>query len=208
MHIDDAVTVRGGRAAAPGRPLLLLLHGYGSNEQDLAGLGASLPGWSWASVRAPLTLGRGAYAWFPVTTPGSPDPSGVGAGTQALLAWVDATVEPGRPVVPIGFSQGGVMASQLLRAAPERVPTAAILAGFVLPGEQPGDAVLAAARPPVFYGRGDADRVIAGDAVARTDAWLPGISTPDSHVYPGLGHGISAAMLEDLASFLARSGVA
>ena len=63
----------------------LLLHGFGSNERDLAGLmpalGLDLP---WASLRAPLTAGPGA-AWFQITTPGSPDAAPVEAPDDALV---------------------------------------------------------------------------------------------------------------------------
>jgi phospholipase/carboxylesterase len=57
-------------------------------------------------------------------------------------------------------------------------------------------------RPPVFLGRGDADQVIAADAVIRTDAWLPGHATLTRRTYGGLGHGISAEELADVSGFL------
>ena len=202
MIVDDAATVRGRDVPAAERPLALLLHGYGANERDLVGLG--LPaGWAFASLRGPLTLGPGAHAWFPLTTPGRPDAGHVATATDALLSWVAENVDPGVPVVPVGFSQGGLMASQLLRSAPDRFAAAALLGGFVHQDEQPGDAHLAASRPPVYSGRGDADQVITREAVDRTDTWLPRFTTPDRHVYPGLGHGISRPMAADLVTFLA-----
>ena len=112
--------------------MVLFLHGFGADEQDLPGLapalGLDLP---WASLRAPLDVGSGA-AWFAVTTPGSPDPEVVEAATGTIWDWVDANLDPGTRVVPIGFSQGGLMATQLLRTRPERVLAPVVLAGFVL----------------------------------------------------------------------------
>ena len=70
-------------------------------------------------------------------------------------------------------------------------------------GEQSGDAQLSTARPAVFSGRGEDDRVIAAPAVARTDAWLPAHTTLTERSYPGLGHGIDARMLRDVRDFLA-----
>lgn len=196
--------VRGGGEPGPDRPLVLLLHGYGSSEHDLAALGPLLPDdVAWAAVRAPLALGGGAHAWFPIGVPGSPDPAPVEAATAALRAWVEHEVDAAVPVVPLGFSQGGLMATQLLRAEPERYSAAVVLAGFVLAGSVPGDAVLAERRPPVLWVRGDADRVIAADAVARTEAWLPGHSTLRRVVHPGLGHGVSPAVVDDVVGFLA-----
>ncbi|WP_347040441.1 hypothetical protein AAHB37_05055 [Glutamicibacter halophytocola] len=50
-----------------GTPLLVFLHGYGSNEQDLMGLSQYLPEeFTYLSVRAPLQTGPG-YCWFPLT---------------------------------------------------------------------------------------------------------------------------------------------
>lgn len=187
-----------------GRPLVLLLHGFGSNERDLAGLAPHLPdGYGWAALRAPIPIAPDGHAWFPITTPGRPDASTVHAAVAAVLEWIDAAVPVSTPVVPLGFSQGGLMAVQLLRARPERFAAAVTLAGFVLEGDEPGDAVLAETRPPVFSGRGTADEVIAADAVARADAWLPGHSTLTSRTYPGLAHGIDADELRDVADFLA-----
>ena len=181
---------------------VLFLHGFGADEQDLPGLapalGLDLP---WASLRAPLDVGSGA-AWFAVTTPGSPDPEVVEAATGTIWDWVDANLDPGTRVVPIGFSQGGLMATQLLRTRPERVLAPVVLAGFVLGAPQPADDTLADDRPPVFWGRGADDRVIAAPAVARTESWLPLHTSLTARVYPGLSHGISGPEVADVRDFL------
>jgi phospholipase/carboxylesterase len=184
--------------------VVLLLHGFGADEHDLPGLtpalGLDLP---WASLRAPLDVGSGA-AWFAVTTPGSPDPQVVEAATDTIWEWVDANLDPGTRVVPIGFSQGGLMATQLLRTRPDRVLAPVVLAGFVLGAGQPADGILADDRPPVFWGRGAEDRVIAAPAVTRTESWLPLHASLNRRVYPGLAHGISAAEVADVRDFLAE----
>ncbi|WP_375407550.1 alpha/beta hydrolase [uncultured Amnibacterium sp.] len=188
----------------PDRPVALLLHGYGSNEHDLAGLvpaiGLALP---WASLRAPLELAPGASAWFALTMPGDPDPAPVMEATEAIWAWIDASAGLEARVVPIGFSQGGLMASQLLRTRPRRVLAPVVLAGFVLGTEQPADADLLAERPAAFWGRGDADRVITPDAIARTAAFLPQHTTLVERIYRGLAHGVSAEEIDDVRAFLA-----
>jgi phospholipase/carboxylesterase len=106
--------------------------------------------------------------------------------------------------VPIGFSQGGFMATQLLRTRPDRVLAPVVLAGFVLGVPQPADERLAAERPALFWGRGDADGVISTEAVEGAAAFLPGHSALVERVYPGLGHGISAEELADVQAFLAE----
>ena len=185
--------------------VVLFLHGYGSNEADLTGLAAPLKlAMPWASLRAPLERGNGGAAWFSIVTPGNPDSAPVAEATDVIWAWVDEHLDPTTRVVPLGFSQGGLMASQLLRTRPERVLAPVILGGFVQAAPQPGDDMLAQARPPVFWGRGAEDRVIGEPAIERTRAYIPPHSTLLERVYPGLAHGISAGELDDVHDFLAR----
>ncbi|HET7139114.1 MAG TPA: hypothetical protein VFI36_03040 [Arthrobacter sp.] len=182
----------------------LFLHGFGSNEHDLGSLapalGLNLP---WASLRAPLELGNGGAAWFSITTPGNPDAEPVEAATEAIWAWIEANVAPATRIVPIGFSQGGLMASQLLRTRPERVVAPVVLGGFVLGGPQPGDETLLASRPSLFWGRGSEDRVIAPVAITRSSEYLPRHTSLTERLYPGLAHGINADELSDVRGFLA-----
>lgn len=186
-----------------GTAVAVLLHGYGSNERDLAGLAPALRlALPWVSLRAPFTLGHGGAAWFTITTPGNPDVEPVVAATDAIWKWIDAHVDPDTKVVPIGFSQGGLMASQLLRTRPEQVVAPVILGGFVLAAPQPGDDQLTENRPAVFWGRGAEDRVITGPAIDRTAEYLPGHSSLLERVYPGLAHGINSTELDDVSNFL------
>ena len=185
-------------------PVVVLLHGYGSNERDLVGLMPFLPeGLPWVSLRAPLALGAEGAAWFPIVRPGDPDPEPVAEATDAVWSWIDEHLPAGTPVVALGFSQGGMMATQLLRTRPERVAATVVLGGFVQSASQPADGELALRRPPVFWGRGADDRVIAPVAIERTLSWLPEHATVTQHVYPQLGHSISQAELEDVSAFLA-----
>ena len=138
--------------AAESGAVLVFLHGFGSNEHDLASLaeplGLQLP---WASLRAPLELGHGGAAWFQITTPGVPDAAPVEAATAAIWAWIDANADASTKIIPVGFSQGGLMASQLLRTRPERVLATTILGGFVLGGTQPADEIIAASYRIAIY---------------------------------------------------------
>ena len=47
------------------QPLVIFLHGYGSNEQDLFGIKDELPKqYTYLSVRAPRVMQEGSYQWF------------------------------------------------------------------------------------------------------------------------------------------------
>jgi phospholipase/carboxylesterase len=94
------------------------------------------------------------------------------------------------------------MALQLLRLAPERFDYAVQLSGFVVQGENAGDADLAREPVPVFWGRGTLDDTIPPSAVDRTARWLPEHSALDARIYEGLGHGISPLELGDISTFI------
>ncbi len=201
-----AFVASGARPGPSDQPTVLLLHGYGSDERDLAALGAQVAeGLPWVSLRAPLALQPRGHAWFPIRTPGTPDPEQVAAAAEAVWAWVDEHLGTGSTVAPIGFSQGGLMAVELLRTRPERVVATVVLGGFVHGATRPADDVLARTRPAVFWGRGAEDRVIAAHAIERTSAWLPEHSTLTERVYPGLAHGIHAEEAADVRAFLSAS---
>ena len=186
--------------------LVLLLHGYGSNERDLPGiapyLGVDAP---WASVRAPVEMGYGGAAWFPLEGANWLEPAPIEAATAALWEWADDNVSPTTTLVTVGFSQGGMMASQLLRTRPERIAQTVILSGFVLAADQPADARLAEERPAVFWGRGTADAIVPEPLVTAASAWLGAHTTLTKKVYPGLAHSVHDAELADVKAHLNRS---
>ncbi|MBN9177682.1 MAG: alpha/beta fold hydrolase [Microbacterium sp.] len=197
-------------AALRDRPLLVLLHGYGSHEGDLFGLVPYLPPeFVVAAVRAPLSppFPAPGWSWFPIEGLHAADRNAAAAVTAAserVLEWLGRVAPDAAPVGLLGFSQGGVIALQTLRLAPERIAFAVVLAGFVADGELPRDAALAAARPPVFWGRGARDEVIPADRIARTTEWLPGFVELSGRVYPGLTHSVSEEELADVRTFLQK----
>lgn len=209
--IDDAAVLW---SAPPeeraGRPLLVLLHGYGSHEGDLFALVPYLPAeFVVAAVRAPLAppFPTPGWSWFPIEGLHARDGASATAAARALIAWLDETAGSAASPASIGllgFSQGGVIALQALRLQPERFAFAVNLAGFVADGELPGDAELADIRPPVFWGRGARDEVIPAERIAHTTQWLPGYVELSGRVYPGLTHSVSQEELDDVRAFLLK----
>jgi phospholipase/carboxylesterase len=201
----DAIMWSTPEAERAGRPLIVLLHGYGSHEGDLFALSPALPlGATIASLRAPIVAKPGFAWWLIGDGVGEPIQDEVDAAAHAVLTWLDTVAATS--ISLIGFSQGGAMALQLLRLAPDRFTSAINLAGFVVPGDHPGDAELARVRPPVFWGRGTADTVIPDAAIERTEQWLPKHADATIRIYEGLGHAVSTPELSDLVAFLAKHG--
>ncbi|QEO09209.1 alpha/beta hydrolase [Protaetiibacter larvae] len=205
LSIDPELVVWSAEAdARRERPLVIVLHGRGSHERDLAALFPYLPsGFVYASLRAPRAWNVG-FAWFDgdPTRPGDPDPATVDPATDAVLEWLAALPWVPPRVGALGFSQGGALATHLLRRGGGVVSFAVSMAGFLIRGEQPGDARLAAERPPAFWGRGGGDPLFTPALVQRSDAWLPFHTTLTSAVYPGVGHTVSDEMLRDVDAFL------
>ncbi len=202
-----------------GKRLLIVLHGYGSNAEDLFSLVPYLPDdFVVAAVEGLEPTQMGGWAWFPITVdPGTGElqrkSDDVEAATRSLLDWIaqlDAQLTPALggevQISLLGFSQGGAMSIELLRHAPERFDSAVVLAGFVIPHVSAEsavrDAALAAVRPRVFWGRDPRDPVISASMVDLTRRWLPEHTDLDARTYANGGHSISLDELEDVASFL------
>lgn len=202
--LDDAAVLWSAERA--GRPLLVLLHGYGSQEHDLFGLAPYLPEeFAIAAVRAPLAppFPTPGWSWFPIEGLHARDAASTTAAAERFLHWLDGATDA-EQVGLLGFSQGGVIALQSLRLRPERFAFAVNLAGYVDAAPLPTDAALATVRPPVFWGRGARDEVIPADRVAHTAAWLPDHVELSGRVYPGLTHSVSQEELDDVRTFLRR----
>jgi phospholipase/carboxylesterase len=187
----------------PDAPLVVLLHGRGSTEQDIIGLADLLPaGPSYAAVRAPIGEG-GGYAWFANRGIGRPVAESLADTIAWFRAWLDPIAAPGRPVLLVGFSGGATFAGGLVLDDPPRFAGLATLyAGLpfdagvpVTPGRLAGVGVFAV--------QGDADTVIPQDLQRRAWQYLHGDSGAEltSRRSPG-GHGITRADIDALADWI------
>ncbi|MGB4137703.1 MAG: alpha/beta hydrolase-fold protein [Microbacterium sp.] len=206
---DDLTIDAGATLWSPGeragRPLLVLLHGYGADEHDLFGLVPYLPeGIAVAALAAPLAPpwpmpGR---SWYPIADLQSRDAAPITAAAESLLRWLDLGARDAASVALLGFSQGAAVSLQALRLDPARFGAVVALSGYVAPGELPNDPVLHEERPRVFWGRGTHDDVIPADLIAHTAQWLPDHAELSGRVYQGLTHSISESELADVHAFL------
>ena len=115
---------------AEGAPTLLVLHGRGGTERDLAGLGAALgTGHAVLAPRGPEREGAG-FAWFRHEAIGVPVIESLDECLARVAAWLaDAVAEHGiaTPMTAVGFSNGGMMAGSLGAVHPDLVGDAALL---------------------------------------------------------------------------------
>jgi phospholipase/carboxylesterase len=194
-HLDGPRIEPDGTPAA----LVVLLHGYGANGDDLIALAEGwqprLPQAAFVAPNAPESIPGmpGALQWFPLTFR---DPGerwrGVVAARPTLDRFLDAELAryrlaPDRLVLA-GFSQGTMLALHVgLRRS--KAPAAIVgYSGLLAGPEHLGEI---AARPPVLLVHGEADDLIHVDAlhIAREQLAAAGIAV-EWHVRPRLGHGI------------------
>lgn len=203
-HVDEQ---------ARDRPLVIFLHGSGSNEQDLFELKDELPEhYNYLSVRAPKVMEPGHYQWFAKSGEGAyeGDPSDLKASGQVLLDFI-AKARAKYPtdaskVYLVGFSQGAMMSYEVALRHPEAVGGIAAMGGRVLSGLRaelsPDESRRALA---VFIGHGTADPIIPYHDGTEADTFLRTLALePEFHAYPGVGHGISALEVQDLRAWLER----
>ncbi|MGQ0433707.1 MAG: alpha/beta hydrolase [Microthrixaceae bacterium] len=187
-------------------PLVVLLHGRGSNEADIIGLADHLPaGPAYAAVRAPIAEG-GGYAWFANRGIGRPIAESLRSTMDWFRVWLDEVAPTSRPVVVIGFSGGAAFAGGLLLDDPTRYAGAAVLYG-TLPfdaGVPTTPGRLAGARVLVIHG--DQDNVIPRDLLDRTWDFLDGdAESVTTAVRDPSGHGLSPTALTELQGWLAST---
>ncbi len=199
---------------AQDRPLVIFMHGYGSNELDLFGINYALSrDYNYLSVRAPVSLGEDRYQWF-TKKPQSADYDGVTVdlkrSAESLSQFVAQATQKyhtqASKVFLVGFSQGAMMTYEVALRDPQRVGGIAALSGKVLP-------VLKAELKPapalkdlhVFIGHGNADPQVPYSGATQANAYLKTLGLqPELHSYAGVGHTISQAEVGDLKVWLEK----
>lgn len=198
---DGAVLWREGT----GDELVIAMHGFGSDEQDLFGIARYLPPeLTVASLRGPHSNPWGGYAWFEFNPAvDSTDHTMIDASAALVLDWLNSLNGKYARVHALGFSQGGVMAVQLARLDPTRLSSVVHLSSFAHNGDLPRDAELAERQLPLFQAIGRSDDVIAADKRERSIPWLDEHFAVERHYYDR-GHTILPTELDDVSAFLSR----
>lgn len=201
------------RQPQPAQPkaLLVLLHGVGGSEANLADLAAGAgPDTLVLLPRAPLTLGPGQFAWFRVAFTASGPRIEAQEAEQSRLVLIRfvAQVQAAYGIAPqqtviAGFSQGGILSASVALTAPEGVAGFGVLSGRILPELEPH--LAAPARLTAlqgFIGHGEFDSKLPVLWAQRAEALLSQLGvTHSTRRYP-IDHGISAAMQADFLQWL------
>jgi phospholipase/carboxylesterase len=185
-----------------GTPLLVMMHGYGTDESRMVSLFDGLPSaFSCAALRGPKVIGD-HYGWFLLDYFLTHDFADVVSSTNAVFNWIESVKDRHSSVSLLGYSQGMAMASTLLRLRPDQFRATVGLSGFVLENELLAMSESFETRPPFFWGRDKDDLVINGAATEHTEQWLHEHTQLTARTYPGMGHRISSEELVDVSAFL------
>ena len=190
--------------AAP-TALVVLLHGWGADGNDLIGLApnlaALLPGAQFVSPHAPYSCDENPFGrqWFSLR---DRDPAILTRGAVRARTIIDRFLDDELErlglsddrLALVGFSQGAMMA---LYVALRRKRACAAVVGFS--GALIGGDTLATelrAKPPVFLAHGDADPMVPFESLATAVAALGAAGlTVSWHAARGVGHGIDSESL-------------
>ena len=195
-------------------PLLLLLHGYGSNEEDLFSFAPELPDDSYViSVRAPYDLQPYGHAWYAIHF--DADENKFSDNEQAkesvaiIASFIDEIVKKypidANNVTLIGFSQGAILSYGTALTYPEKVTKVVALSGYfnqdILPEVINTKAI---SHLKFFISHGSVDQVIPVDWARKAKPTLENLGLEvEYHEYP-IGHGVSPKNFFDFKAWLTK----
>lgn len=193
-------------------PLLLLMHGVGSNEKDLFGLANYLDErYLIVSARAPFKIAEGSYKWYDLDFSTGVRRTNINEAEKSLqliLQFLDELQAKyhydKQRVIVSGFSQGAIMSLCVGLTHPEKVRGIGVFSGRVL--EEVVKPKLAAKDKfkhfEAFVSHGTHDGVLPVSDARNTKKLLESLQIKTSyHEYPS-EHSISQANLEDFAAWL------
>lgn len=196
--------------------LVVLLHGYGSNGDDLIALARmiqpALPNAAFVAPNAPSQIPymAAAYQWWPIETFSMAErAAGADAAAPGLDAFLsaelDATGLSGDRLLLIGFSQGTMMALHVGLRRPEPIAGIVGISGMLVAPERLEAEIRS--RPSVLLIHGTDDDVVPYRSMDLAQSALAALSVPvDTHASPGLGHSVGQDGLEAAVAF-ARAAI-
>jgi len=207
------------RAGAGARQLVVFLHGYGADGNDLIEIGRAwqtlLPQVAFVSPHAPEPCGQAPVGrqWFALTFR---DPNerwlGVNKAAPILQRFLDAELErhalPASALVLVGFSQGTMMALHVgLRRPTAPLAIVGYSGMLVVPPEREAEKLAAEirSRPPVLLVHGDRDELIPVQSLLHASSGLAALGLScEWHISHGIGHGIDGEGLALGGEFIRR----
>jgi phospholipase/carboxylesterase len=193
-------------------PLLLLLHGYGSNEEDLFSFANELPeDYFVISARAPYDMSYGSYAWYAINFDADENKfSDIGQAKESrdlIATFIDELTEnyliDAKNVTLIGFSQGSILSYAVALSYPEKVQRVVAMSGYLNPeiaidGFENNDF----SNLKIFASHGTVDQVIPVSWARKSPPILESLGIDVVYKEYPIGHGVSPQNFHDLKNWL------
>ena len=193
-------------------PLLLLLHGYGSNEEDLFSFATELPDEYYVvSARAPHDLMYGSYAWYAINFDADENKfSDIDQAIESreLIAGFIGELIDLFPIDPsqvtlIGFSQGSILSYAVALSYPEKIKQVVALSGYIHGGMAVEDFMENDfSNLRIFASHGSVDQVIPVDWARKTKPFLDSLGIENSYKEYPVGHGVAPQNFYDFRNWL------
>ena len=212
MELSLVYQIREPKIKTDKNPLLLLLHGYGSNEADLFSFAAELPDEFYVvSARAPYDLQYGSYAWYAINF--DADQNKFSDHEQAVISrdlvlnFIDELIAnypiDASNVTLIGFSQGSILSYSIALSYPEKVQKVAAMSGYlnldiIKENYQNNDF----SNLKIFASHGTVDQVIPVDWARKSPAILENLGIKTTYKEYPIGHGVSPQNFYDFKNWL------
>lgn len=187
---------------------LILMHGVGSNEQDLFSLAAYLPrDYYIICPQGQFPMGNNRYAWYSVDfSTGKPvynqeQEASSRAQIREFVAQMKAQYKLDEVYVG-GFSQGAIMSYTIGLSEPSLVKGIIILSGRLLEEVKPA-LQQQAPQLQVFVAHGTQDGTLGIHYARAAKTYLEGLHVHLSYHEYNMGHQINQQVLQDLNSWLA-----
>ena len=212
MNLSLEYLVREPKIKLDKNPLLLLIHGYGSNEQDLFSFAAELPEEYYiVSARAPYNLQYGSYAWYAINFDAGQnkfsDNDQARISRDLIAKFIDELIDKypidATNVTLIGFSQGTILSYAVALSHPEKVQRVVAMSGYINP-EILEDNYLknSFSNLKVFASHGTADQVIPVEWGRKAKPFLENLGIETTYKEYPVGHGVSPKNFYDFKNWL------
>lgn len=202
----------------PKPPLLLMLHGYGSNENDLFSMAPMLNNKALVvSLRAPITLEWGGFAWYEI------DFAQLGQGRMSNIEQAKETLQLLRNEIPkiharygtdpnqtwvMGFSQGCILSYALSLGDPKSFSKVLALSGYMLKELIPEKLKMTElTHLDYFVSHGTQDEVLPVEWARTAVEILEKLKINHQFQEYPMGHGINPACFDDMKRWMKERGM-
>jgi phospholipase/carboxylesterase len=193
-------------------PLLLLLHGYGSNEADLFSFASELPEeYFIIAARAPYDLMYGSYAWYAINFDADEnkfsDLNQARESRDLIARFIDEVVAKypidTTNVTLVGFSQGTILSYAVALSYPEKISKVVALSGYLnteiaAEGFEKKDV----SHIKIFASHGTVDQVIPVEWARKAPEYLQHLGIDIQFKEYPIGHGVSPQNFFDFKKWL------